>query len=128
MQSCKWTEGSSQPTCTDNAYIAGLTMSTHGTWSTGIHRILEVRNVDTSGQIPGGGTLHSVDPSTGNSIPLGQVPQNMMLFAIGIGKDTLVSGYDYNNNQADMFITDVTQQNSLQRLTNTPNINESIVF
>ncbi len=127
-ESCRWTEGSSQPTCTNNAYIAGFTMSTHGTWSTGIHRILEVRNVDTSGQIPGGGTLHSVDPSTGNSIPLGQVPQNMMLFAIGIGKYTLVSGYDYNNNQADMLVTDVTQQNSLQRLTNTPNVDENIVF
>ncbi len=127
-QSCKWTEGSSQPTCKDKAYIAGVVLSPNGKWPISVHRILEVRNVDTTSNpyYPVGGTLYAVNPSDNSSIKLGDVPKDVKLWTFfGIGKYNLFAGEGGGN---DIFFADVTKQGSFTQVTKTPDKFEWPVF
>jgi len=128
FRSCIWTEGASQPTCKDNAYIAGTVLAPNGKLPFVIYKILEVRNVTISQGQVNNGALYSLDPYNNNSINLGQLPQNITLMTMGIGRFTLLDGYDYDYNKRDIFFADVDKQNSLKRLTNTPDKDEWSVF
>ena len=131
-QACYWTEGDQQPTCTNNAYWAGFSWATNGTLNSSggsfipIYRMLKVEGA-TAGQYPTGGTLYAVDPANTSSMTmLGTVPDGFGIFGSGIGDHILLSGESQGN--IDVFYANLSQQNSLIRITNTPNTNEYPLF
>lgn len=92
--------------------------------------------VRVDGIVPGGASvptvsLRSVDPASGaSSLALGSMPTGFLpLGCVGVSDGaTLCMATDLNppGTNVDMFFMNVFQQNSLQRVTNTPGLTESL--
>ena len=78
-----------------------------------------------------GGTLYAVDPSNPSSkTTLGTLPTNVGVYGFGIGDDILLAGTDSSSGeyQTDIFYANLSEENSLQRVTNTLNTDEMVIF
>jgi len=132
-KACIWKEDFLSGTnCEDNSYWAGESFATSGNidvstgWPLSIYKILKVENATSISQ--GGGILYAVDPSTLNSkTKLGDLSDVSFLFGSGIGDNLLLVGEITSklaSTQSDIFFVNLSQPNSLQRITNTSNKNE----
>ncbi|SNZ07060.1 hypothetical protein SAMN06265182_0900 [Persephonella hydrogeniphila] len=129
IRACKASEGQSV-SCDNNSYWLLFTASVNGSISLKdrsltVYKLLKVENVDVQGGKLGG-VLYSLYPEDPSSkLQIGTVPQNFKLSSWGgVGRYLLLSGYDIQNNQYDIFFLDVDRGNSLKQITNTPNKSE----
>ena len=76
-----------------------------------------------------GGNLYAVDPNDPNAkVNLGQIPSGFTLFGFGVGDDILLTGWNDNDKQSDVFFVNLSTENSLINITNTRNKNEKAIF
>jgi hypothetical protein len=130
IKACKAAE-SQTLNCENNSYWLGYTAGVNGRINLDnkaptIHRLLKVENVDIQGERLGG-ILYSLNPDDVSSkLQVGTIPENFKLsFWGGIGRYTLLSGYDSQNRQYDVFFLDLDKDNSLKQITHTTSKNES---
>ena len=135
VSACIWIEGSNSSNCTPNSYWVGPSFSANGAINTSgelflpAYKILKVEGVNYTNNYPTGGTLYAVDPAnTTSTVNLGIVPAGFHIWGRGIGDKNLLSGIDINNNYDDVFYVNLSVQNSLQNITNTPNKSELPIF
>jgi len=134
IYACVWNEGASTPSCTQDAYWAGLSFAVNGTLTTSItslpiYKLLKVEGVSYASGQPVGGTLYAVDPANPSSkTSLETVPANFHLFAFGVGDHILLRGDDLSPVQSDVFYANLSTANSLTRITNTTDKNEYPFF
>ena len=96
-------------------------MNTSGGSLLPIYKMLKVEGATLTGTPPklSGGTLYAVDPvDPTNKTQLVSVPQNFNILGSGIGDHLLLSGGD--GNQTDVFYVNLSQQDSLTQITDTP--------
>lgn len=76
----------------------------------------------------GGGTLSSYDPAADTKVAtLGTIPADIHFMSfVGYGQDLLGAGSSESNR--DIFLLNTEKANSLQRVTNTPSVNEALIF
>lgn len=122
---CIWNEGSNQPSCTQNSMWSGFSWAVNGEVTIfggsflTIYRLLKTE----------GGNLYAVDPNDPNAkVNLGQIPSGFTLFGFGVGDDILLTGWNDNDKQSDVFFVNLSTENSLINITNTRNKNEKAIF
>ena len=95
-----------------------------------IHRILVVEGCTLSGTQCTGGTLKAIDPNNMNKTNIGTIPSDAnSIFAGGIGDYLLgiIGVGSGSNTNSDIVFVDL-QTPQLLRITNTPTIDEQVVF
>ena len=133
IKSCAWEEGSPNTNdCLDNSYYAGYSIKPNGELNTfgeeyPVYRLLRVETVNPTQNGPSGGTLKAINPSDGSTIELGTVPENTYILGVGIGDYLLLTGFN-TQTQMDVFYINLSQENSLQNITNTLNKDEDVIF
>ena len=126
---CKWTDNDPSKTCTVSSTWSGyFYRSTINVGQLEPYRYLRTDGVSTDGstlQLPQGGTLKAIDFTTSTETVLGTVPNDKRLFGVGFGDFVLFNGI--GGGESDIFFAEPLLENSLQRVTNTPN-NEFIIY
>ena len=138
-KACIWKEDYNSPICKNNGYIVGFSIKQNGKLehflssysnifnrsmfiATTTNKILYVENT-TSYMC--GGVLKAFDPITETSTVIGNIPDNFCgLSGSGLGDKILLTGKNKDTNKSDVFFVDLTKENSLQNITNTPSKNE----
>ncbi len=131
---CHWTEGNSSASCTDG-YISGFSLAQSGTISLAetfpAHRILVVEGCTLTPESEcTGGTLKAIDPNNMNKTEIGNVPNDAKyMYAGGIGDYLLgiIGVSSGSETKGDIVFVDL-QTPELLRITNTPAVDEQIVF
>ena len=126
---CYLDDSSVNSNCLSGYAWIGYTTSKNGNYhikndETDIYKLIAVK---TSTK-----TIYSLDPSNpglSNSIQLGTLPSSYIPNrGHSLGKYVLLPASDSsNNNRKDIFFANVSTQGSLQQVTNTPNIDESLL-
>jgi hypothetical protein len=130
VNACYWDDGANSPICDakGTAWIGG-SYAVDGTLNySSYFTVYKLLKVEGSNGLAGG-TLYAVDPSKLDSrINLGNIPSNFSVYyGSGIGDNILLLGSENISNdkfQSDVFFANLSTQNSLKNITNTPDKNE----
>ncbi len=132
---CYWQEGASSPNCSSNpGYFAGFAIAPDGVIKTDEGNLTgHVFVVEGCSFSPGkctGGNLKVINPSDMSTVDLGTLPSDTVgAFVFGIGRYSLgsIELPAGTETQRDIIFVDI-QAPALQRITNTPDKQESVFF
>ncbi len=126
---CYLDDNSTTPNCLNNYAWVGFSAARSGVYhiennNLDIYKLIEI-DMNTK-------TIYSVDPlNMSNKIQLGTLPPNYKPtfgHSLGVGKYILYMAHDISTNSLkDIFFVDVSSQNSLKQITNTPNKDEFVI-